>query len=82
MEKSMPYTTDYVIKNIAIMKYSPQDRKKRINQRALSSFMYVAQGKYHYKSDTVDFYCLLYTSTPDALRQAAKKRAESQHLAP
>ena len=56
MEKSMPYTTDYVIKNIAIMKYSPQDRKKRINKRALSSFMYVAQGKYHYKSDTVDFY--------------------------
>lgn len=56
MEKSMPCTADYVIKNIAIMKYSPQDRKKCINQRTLSSFMYVVQGKYHYKSDTVDFY--------------------------
>lgn len=52
----MPCVADYIIKNIVVMKYSPQDRKKCIKQRVLSSFMHVARGKYHYQSDKVDFY--------------------------
>ncbi len=56
MEKFMPTISDYVIKNIAIMKYSPQIRNRNVEQRKLSAFMYVAVGKYHYRSEKLDFY--------------------------
>lgn len=44
------------VKNIAIMKYSPQIRDRSVKHRKLSSFMYVAVGKYHYRSCKIDFY--------------------------
>lgn len=56
MEKFTHTATDYVIKNIVIMKYHAKIRHNKINQRKLSSFMYVTAGKYHYKSDKIDFY--------------------------
>ena len=47
--------TDYLLKNLFVMQYSPGERGKKVNGRRLSTFMYVEEGQYRYKSDYVDF---------------------------
>ena len=48
--------TDYLLKKLFVMQYSPGERGKKVNGRRLSTFMYVEEGQYRYKSDYVDFF--------------------------
>ena len=58
-DKLKQYCPDYMIKNIFVMKYSPQIRQLEIKKRKSSSFLYVICGKYHYVSDFIDFYAVM-----------------------
>ena len=49
------YSFGYIVKNISVVKYSPQIRHRCIKKRALSSYMYIIDGRYRYKSDDIDF---------------------------
>ena len=50
------YTTNYVLKDVFVMKYFPKVLYKRIENRNSSSFLYVICGSYHYKGHDGDIY--------------------------
>lgn len=56
LQKFKPCTKSYIINNVTVMKYIPQVKTRYVKQRQLTSFMHVINGKYHYKSNYVDFY--------------------------
>lgn len=47
--------TDYLLKNLLVIQYSPRVSGKRVSGRRLSTFMYVEEGSYRYHSEHVDF---------------------------
>lgn len=46
---------DYKLKDVFVMKYSPKYLNMTIKNRRTSTFLYITEGKYHYKSNRIDF---------------------------
>lgn len=50
------YATNYMLRDVFVMKYSPKVLRKHIEKRTSSSFLYVIYGAYHYECGNGEVY--------------------------